>query len=59
MSEDEARARVYKLTSKIFEDAKTYDVKLSEESADAVVKEVWPDLKSILQRRVDIIELGK
>lgn len=50
ITEKQAKQRVESLVYSVYEDAKKYDVRVAEEPA-TITKEIWPNFKSILERR--------
>jgi hypothetical protein len=51
ITDKEASEWVSSLSQSIYFDAKKYGVNSGEETPEAVFKSIWPDAKSILERR--------
>jgi hypothetical protein len=51
ITDKEASEWISSLSQNIYFDAKKYGVNLGEETPEAAFKSIWPDAKSILERR--------
>jgi uncharacterized protein (DUF2141 family) len=56
VSVSDAKKNLSDLSSAIYQDAKKYNFALKENYAESVSKEIWPDVRYILERRFVVVE---
>ena len=56
ISEPEAKKGLSSLLSGVYQDAKKYNLSFKEEDVEAISKQIWPDVRYIIERRYVITD---